>query len=94
MYRCLKEARAARFTGSTEGRPMTLLRLLILSVAALAMQPAFEAPAAAQSGPAVKMSKSGICHPRGGTYYSRTKNFKPYSSMKACLEAGGRRPKR
>ncbi|MEL6239390.1 MAG: hypothetical protein AAFQ90_12480 [Pseudomonadota bacterium] len=46
-----------------------------------------------QPEPAVKMSKSGICHPKGGTYYSRTKNYTPYPSMKACLEAGGRRPK-
>lgn len=59
-----------------------------------AVQPTLATPAFAQSGPAVKMSTSGICHPRGGTYYSRTKNYTPYKSMKACLDAGGRRPKR
>lgn len=47
----------------------------------------------AQSEPAVKMSKTGICHPRGGTYYSRTKNYTPYPSMEACIKAGGRPPK-
>lgn len=41
----------------------------------------------------VKMSNSGICHAPGTTYYSRTKNFRPYHSMEDCLEAGGRRPK-
>lgn len=44
--------------------------------------------------PAVKKSKSGICHPVGGTYYSRTKNYTPYSSMEKCIESGGRKPKR
>ena len=48
----------------------------------------------AQSGLAVKMSKSGICHPRGGSYYNRTQNYTPYQSMGACLKAGGRPPKR
>jgi len=41
----------------------------------------------------VKMSNSGICHTPGSTYYSRTKNFKPYTSLSACLNAGGRNPK-
>lgn len=48
----------------------------------------------AQSSPAVKMSKTGICHPRGGSYYSRTQNYTPYPSMEACIKAGGRPPKR
>ena len=50
--------------------------------------------AIAQSGPAVKMSKTGICHPRGGSYYNRTQNYTPYPSMDACIKAGGRPPKR
>jgi hypothetical protein len=50
--------------------------------------------AIAQSGPAVKMSKTGICHPRGGSYYGRTQNYTPYPTMEACLKAGGRPPKR
>ena len=43
---------------------------------------------------AVKKSKSGICHAKGSTYYTRTKNYTPYPSMEACLHSGGRRPKR
>ena len=49
---------------------------------------------AAEEAPQVKKSKSGICHPKGGTYYKRTKNYTPYSSMEACLKSGGRKPKR
>lgn len=48
----------------------------------------------ADNNPPVKKSSSGICHPVGGTYYDRTKNFKPYPSMEACIESGGRAPKR
>jgi hypothetical protein len=46
----------------------------------------------AQSAP-VKMSKSGICHKPGSTYYNQTKNFTPYPTLKDCLSAGGRMPK-
>ena len=42
----------------------------------------------------VKKSKSGICHPKGGSYYKRTKIFTPYLDMETCLKSGGRRPKR
>jgi hypothetical protein len=47
----------------------------------------------AQSGP-VKMSKSGICHAPGSTYYKQTKNYTPYPTLKDCLSAGGRMPKK
>ncbi len=50
--------------------------------------------AIAQSNPPVKKSKNDICHAQGTRYYSRTKTFKPYSSMDACLKSGGRRPKK
>jgi len=42
----------------------------------------------------VKMSKSGICHAPNSTYYVKTKNFTPYKTLKECLDAGGRLPKR
>lgn len=43
----------------------------------------------------VKMSKSGICHAPGTTYYDRTtKNYTPYNSLQECLAAGGREPER
>jgi hypothetical protein len=47
----------------------------------------------AQSEP-VKMSKSGICHAPNTTYYNQTKNYTPYKSLKECLNAGGRMPKK
>ena len=46
-----------------------------------------------QSEP-VKMSKSGICHKPGSTYYQQTKNFTPYKTLDECLKSGGRLPKK
>ena len=48
----------------------------------------------ANSSPQVKKSKNSICHEKGSTYYSRTKRFTSYPTMEACLNSGGRRPKR
>ncbi len=42
----------------------------------------------------VKMSKSGICHAPGSTYYKQTKSYTPYPTLKECLNAGGRLPKK
>jgi hypothetical protein len=42
----------------------------------------------------VKMSKSGICHAPGSTYYQQTKHFTAYLTLKDCLNAGGRMPKK
>mgnify|MGYP006078723309 CR=1 FL=1 len=44
--------------------------------------------------PPVKQSKSMICHELGSPYYSKTKNFTPFSSLNDCLQDGGRLPKR
>ena len=44
--------------------------------------------------PPVKKSKNEICHPKGGTYYKRTKNYTPYQSMEECIKSGGRKPKK
>jgi len=49
---------------------------------------------AQSSNPPVKKSNSGICHPKGGSYYSRTKNFESYETMDECIKSGGRKPKR
>lgn len=54
----------------------------------------FANTAIADDEPPVKMSKSGICHERGGTYYSKTKNYTAFNTLEECLRAGGRRPKR
>ena len=63
------------------------LRIFIVSALCLGV------PAFAQSEP-VKMSKSGICHAPGSTYYSQTKNFTPYKTLQDCIKAGGRMPKK
>jgi len=42
----------------------------------------------------VKMSKTGICHNPGSTYYEQTKNFTPYKTLDGCLKDGGRLPKK
>jgi micrococcal nuclease len=44
-------------------------------------------------GPAVKKSKSGICHQKGSEYYDQTKNFTAYETLQACLDSGGRMSK-
>lgn len=41
--------------------------------------------------PAVKMSRSGICHARGTVHYQQTIYFEAFNSMEACRAAGGRR---
>lgn len=41
----------------------------------------------------VKKTSSGICHPPASSYYERTKNFRPFDSVDACLTSGGRLPK-
>jgi hypothetical protein len=42
----------------------------------------------------VKMSKTKICHAPNSTYYAKTQSFTPYKTLKECLDAGGRLPKR
>jgi len=42
----------------------------------------------------VKMSKAGICHAPNTTYYNQTKHFTAYVTLKDCLSAGGRLPKK
>lgn len=57
------------------------LAVALLSASAIAAEP-------------VKMSKSGICHAPGSTYYKQTKNYTSYPTLKDCLSAGGRMPKK
>jgi len=42
----------------------------------------------------VKLSRTGICHAPGSTYYPLTKNFTTFTTLEACLKAGGRMPRR
>jgi hypothetical protein len=43
---------------------------------------------------AIKKSSSGICHDKTSKFYEKTKKFKPFKTMKECLESGGRLPKK
>jgi len=61
---------------------ISLITSLFFSVAAFA------------ASESVKMSKSGICHAPNTTYYSQTKNYTPYKTLKECLNAGGKMPKK
>lgn len=51
----------------------------------LACSSTFANTAIANDEPPVKMSKSGICHERGSTYYSKTKNYTAYDTLEKCL---------
>jgi hypothetical protein len=44
------------------------------------------------SWPAVKKSRSNICHDRDSQWYAQTIHFEPFNAMKECLNSGGRRP--
>ena len=40
----------------------------------------------------VKMSNSGLCHPPQSNWYERTKNYRAFDSLAACLDSGGELP--
>lgn len=42
----------------------------------------------------VKKSSSGICHDATSRHFNRIKEFEAYKSMQACIDNGGRKPKR
>ena len=64
-------------------KSLLLALSLCLVVAGANAQPAAD--------PAVKKSRQNICHERGSRFYEQTKNYEPFDSMEACLDAGGRR---
>ena len=73
--------------------------MLALNFGATSVHAAQAAPKAAiapqdASAPAVKKSKTGICHAAGSSYYGRTLNFTPFATMDECIKSGGRLPKR
>jgi hypothetical protein len=43
--------------------------------------------------PQVKQSSSGICHDNSNGSYNQTKNYIPFDTIAACIDAGGRLPK-
>jgi hypothetical protein len=42
--------------------------------------------------PPVKKSRSDSCHDRDSQWYAQTIYFKPFNTMKECLESGGKLP--
>ena len=75
-----------------------MLALNIGATSAQAQAPtpksAATAPKPDEAAPAVKKSKTGICHAAGSSYYGRTLNFTPFATMDECIKSGGRLPKR
>lgn len=67
---------------------------LLLSMAILSCLNSPFSISIANEEPPVKMSKTGICHARGTSYYEQTKNYTAYNTLEKCLQAGGRKPKR
>lgn len=60
------------------------------------LAPAAPVASSAMTGnaePAVKKSKSDICHDKTSNAYKQTKNFTPFNSMDECVKSGGRPPK-
>jgi hypothetical protein len=45
------------------------------------------------SEPKVKQSSSGICHDKSSGSFNRTKNYIPFNTIAASIDAGGRLPK-
>jgi hypothetical protein len=55
---------------------------------------AAEPVSAKQEEDIIKKSTSGICHDKKSKFYEKTKKFKPFKTMKECLDSGGRLPKK
>ncbi|WP_083264386.1 HNH endonuclease family protein [Pseudohongiella acticola] len=49
-------------------------------------------PQALAQSQIVKKSNSDICHPPESSYYERTRNYRPFETLQACLDSGGRLP--
>jgi hypothetical protein len=61
--------------------------------AAAPAKAATPAPAATAEEPAVKKSKTSICHDKSSPSYKQTKNFTEFKTMDDCIKSGGRAPK-
>jgi hypothetical protein len=69
-------------------KPALALGLALLTACTQAAAPV----ATTASGPNVKLSGASICHLRNTPGYQRTRDFRPFETMEACLKAGGRMP--
>jgi hypothetical protein len=70
------------------------MKKLLLFIAILLTSLSLWADESTKTNEPVKMSKSKICHAPNSSYYAKTQNFTPYKTLKECLDAGGRLPKR
>jgi hypothetical protein len=70
------------------------MKNLLLILVLLFNLNSFAAGEPSKTNDPVKMSKTKICHAPNSTYYAKTQNFTPYKTLKECLDAGGRLPKR
>ena len=71
-----------------------LIKKLLFTVVLIFTSTLFAGGELAKTNEPVKMSKTKICHAPNTSYYDKTKNFTPYKTLKECLDAGGRLPKR
>jgi cytochrome c5 len=55
--------------------------------------PAAATAKAADGEPAVKKSKTSICHDKTSASYQQTTNFTAFKTMDECVKSGGRPPK-
>ena len=69
-------------------------KLLVSALVGLALGSMPLASWAQDDASTVKMSQSKICHDSSSPHYARLKNFKSYTSVQACLDDGGRLPKK
>lgn len=70
------------------------MKKLLLLIALLFTSKIIFADEPPKANEPVKMSKSKICHAPNSSYYAKTQNFTPYKTLKECLDAGGRLPKK
>jgi hypothetical protein len=69
----------------TKVLPLSLILALAVSLVSYANS--------STSNPQVKQSSSCICHDKTSRSFNRTKNFTPFDTIAACIDAGGRLPK-
>ena len=69
----------------TKVSTLSLLLAVVISFCSCAATP--------NSEPQVKQSSSGICHDKSSGSFNRTKNYIPFDTIAACIDAGGRLPK-
>jgi hypothetical protein len=74
-------------------KPKTIFVGSILAVLLSLTACSHTAVANSPTEPSVKQSSSGICHDNTSPSYSRTKKYKGFDSVAACIAEGGRLPK-